>query len=76
MLLTPEQREQISSATHRYLEAFAAFQAASYEFNKACSHFKEVAPPDLRLVVASNRANYLVTTDSEKNFEIEKIEVI
>lgn len=75
-MLNPEQREQISSATQRYLEAFAAFQAASYEFNKACSHFKEVAPAGLRLVVACNRANYLVTTDSERNFEVEKIEVI
>ncbi len=64
----------LSLSLQRYLRAVERFEAASKEFTEACSTIRESLPKPSRFVAAISYQHYLVTSDQEGNFEVERLE--
>ena len=71
-----ETRVSVSLAVGQYLRASDRFNEASKEFTEACKSLRKHLGSESRFVVQVDFASYLVTTDSDGNFDVEKIEVI
>jgi hypothetical protein len=71
-----ETRVNISLALARYLRAVDRFEAATKEFNEACSVLRNQLVEPSRFVTQINFQHYLVTSDQERNFEVEELELI
>lgn len=71
-----EQRKAIAVSLQRYLRAVDRFERASTEFNQACSDLRAQLANPSRFIAQFSNQNYLVTSDSDGNFEIEEIDVI
>lgn len=71
-----EQRVNISLGLQRYLRAVKHFEAASNEFNEACQDIREQLPRQSRFIANLSYQNYLVTSDSNGNFEVEQVDTI
>ena len=71
-----ETRVNVSLAVGRYLRAADRFEAASNEFNEACSGLRNQLVEPSRFVTKIDFKHYLVTSDQERNFEVEKLELI
>jgi hypothetical protein len=72
--LSIQDRITLSLSLQRYLRAVERFEAASKEFNEACSTIRECLPKPSRFVAAISYQHYLVTSDQEGNFEVEQVE--
>ena len=71
-----ETRIAISLAVGRYLRAVERFEAISKEFNEACSSLRDQLDEPRRFVAKIDFKHYLVTSDQERNFEVEELELI
>ena len=71
-----ETRVAISLAVGRYLRAAERFKAASEEFNEACTALRSQLDEPSRFVAKIDYRHYLVTSDQERNFEVEELELI
>jgi hypothetical protein len=71
-----ETRVNVSLAVGRYLRAADRFEAASKEFNEACSGLRNQLVEPIRFVTKIDFKHYLVTSDQERNFEVEELELI
>ena len=71
-----ENRVDTTLAVGRYLRAMARFEAASKEFNDACTTLRNQLSPTSRFITKIDFRHYLVTSDQERNFEVEEIELI
>ncbi len=71
-----EQRKAIAVSLQRYVRAVDRFERASTEFNQACCDLRTQLANPSRFVAQFSYQNYLVTSDSEGNFEIEEIDAI
>jgi hypothetical protein len=71
-----ERRFSLALATRRYLRTMKAFNAASRDFTDACKTLREAMPEDGRFVIEIEYQHYLLTSDSDGNFEVEPIESV
>ena len=71
-----EQCVTISLALQRYLRAVERFEAASKDFNEACQTIRQTLPRECRFVANIMHQHYLVTSDTEGNFEVESVDTI
>ena len=71
-----ETRVNISLALARSLRAVDRFEAATKEFNEACSVLRHQLVEPSRFVTQIDFQHYLVTSDQERNFEVEELELI
>lgn len=71
-----ETRVAISLAVGRYLRAVERFEAASKEFNESCSALRNQLVEPSRFVAKIDFKHFLVTSDQERNFEVEELELI
>jgi hypothetical protein len=71
-----ETRVNISLALRRYLRAVNNFEAATKEFNEACSVLRNRLVEPSRFISQIDFKHYLVTSDKEHNFEVEELELI
>jgi hypothetical protein len=71
-----DQRVTISLALQRYLRAVNNFEAATKEFNEACSVLRNRLVEPSRFLTQIDFQHYLVTSDQEHNFEVEELELI
>ncbi len=71
-----ETRIIVSLAVGRYLRAVDRFEAASKEFNESCSALRNQLVEPSRFITKIDFKHYLVTSDLERNFEVEEIELI
>lgn len=71
-----ETRVNVSLAVGRYLRAVDRFEAATKEFNEACSTLRYQLVGPTRFVTKIDFKLYLVTSDQERNFEVEELELI
>lgn len=71
-----ENRVNTTLAVGRYLRAMARFEAASKEFNEACTSLRSQLAAPSRFITKIDFRHYLVTSDQERNFEVEEIELI
>lgn len=69
-------RVAISLAIGRYLRAVERFEAATVEFNEACSTLRNRLTTPCRFVTRIESKHYLVTSDQDRNFEVEELELI
>lgn len=69
-------RVAISLAIGRYLRAMAKFETATMEFNEACSMLRNRLSKPSRFVARVDSRHYLVTSDEDRNFEVEEIEFV
>ena len=52
------------------------FEAATKEFNEACTSMRNQLPAPSRFITKIDFKHYLVTSDQERNFEVEELELI
>ena len=71
-----ETRVNVSLAVGRYLRAMDRFEAATNEFNEACSALRNQLVEPSRFVAKIDYKHYLVTSDQERNVEVEELELI
>lgn len=71
-----ETRVNRSLAVGRYLRAFARFEAATKEFNEACSALRDQLTEPSRFITKIDFKHYLVTSDKEGNFDVEELDLI
>ncbi len=71
-----ETRVNLSLAVGRYLRAVERFESATKEFNEACSALRNQLVEPSRFVTMIDFKHYLVTSDKERNFEVEELELI
>jgi hypothetical protein len=71
-----ENRVNTTLAVGRYLRAMDRFEAASKEFNEACTSLRNQLTAPCRFMTKIDFRHYLVTSDQERNFEVEEIELI
>ena len=71
-----ETRVNLSRALARYLRAVDRFEAATKEFNESCSVLRNQLVEPSRFVTQIDFQHYLVTSDQERNFEVEELELI
>jgi hypothetical protein len=71
-----EQCVTISLALQRYLRAVERFEAASKDFNESCQAIRQALPRESRFVANIMHQHYLVTSDTEGNFEVESVDTI
>jgi len=69
-----ERRVSISLAVGRYLRIQDRFNEISKEFTGACKSLRKQLGSEQRFVVQVDFRHYLVTSDSDGNFEIEPIQ--
>jgi hypothetical protein len=70
------QRVTLSLALQRYVAAADRFEQASREFNEACSQVRTNMQSPMRFVAHIAYQHYIVTSDGEGNFDVDKIESI
>lgn len=71
-----ETRIAISLSLGRYLRAVDRFEAASREFNESCMALRNQLNEANRFVACVDFKHYLVTSDQDRNFEVEELELI
>ena len=71
-----ENRMSTSLAVGRYLRAMDRFEAATKEFNEACTSLRNQLPAPGRFITKIDFKHYLVTSDQQRNFEVEELELI
>lgn len=71
-----ETRVAVSLAIGRYLRAVDRFEAASQEFNEACSSLRSQLAQPSRFIAKVDFKYVLVTSDQERNFEVEELALI
>ena len=71
-----EQRVTLSLDLQRYLRAVEKFESSSREFNEACQGLRANLMQPRRFIFQVSFRHYLVTSDSEGNFEVEQIESV
>jgi hypothetical protein len=71
-----ENRVNTTLAVGRYLRAMARFEAASKEFNEACTSLRNQLTASSRFITKIDFRHYLVTSDQERNFEVEELELL
>lgn len=71
-----ENRVNTTLAVGRYLRAMTRFEAASKEFNEACTSLRNQLSAPSHFITKIDFRHYLVTSDQERNFEVEEIELI
>ena len=62
--------------SRRDLRAIERFEAASNEFNESCQTIRQALPRESRFVANIMHQHYLVTSDSEGNFEVESVDTV
>lgn len=70
-----ETRVNVSLAVGRYLLAVETFEAATNEFNDACTALRNQLTKPSRFVTKIDFRHFLVTSDQDRNFEVEELEV-
>lgn len=73
-VLDIERRVSLSLAVGRYLRSADRFQEASAEFTGACKALRTHLGNDRRFVVQVDFKHYLITSDKDGNFDVERIE--
>lgn len=73
---TIEERVSISLAVGRYLQMHDRFQTASSEYSGACKNLRERLGASQRYIVQVDHKHYLVTSDKDGNFEVDRVEAI
>lgn len=68
-----ERRVAISLAVGRYVRSEETFNDASRDFTAACRSLRKQLGRDQRFVVQVDFQHYLVTSDRDGNFNVEKI---
>jgi len=68
------ERINIAVAVGGYLRAVDRFEMASQSMNKACSELRLLINGRSRFVVQAEHRHFLVTSDSDGNFDVEQIE--
>ncbi len=71
-----ETRLQISVAVDCYIRNEQLYNDARERFDESCSQLRNAISPNMRLVLRRDWKNYLLTTDTAGDFEIEEIESI
>ncbi len=71
-----EQRVALSLVIQRHLRATEQFEQALREFNESCQAVRKALPAETRVVANINHHHYLVTSDKEGNFNIEKMDTL
>jgi hypothetical protein len=71
-----EKRVNISLAVGRYVGAAQRFENACKEFNESCQDLRVHFDEQTRLIVKHSYEYYLVTSDKDGNFEVEKVDAI
>lgn len=71
-----EKRVAISLALQRYLLAVERFEAATTEFHESCQSIRKTLPCESRFVAIISHQHFLVTSDSEGNFEVEQVDTL
>jgi len=71
-----ENRVNTSLAVGRYLRAMDRFETATKEFNEACTSLRNHLPAPSRFITKIDFKHYLVTSDQERNFEVEELDLI
>lgn len=69
-------RVAISLAVGRYLRAVDRFESATKEFNEACDGLRAQLTEPSRFVTQVDFKHFLVTSDQERNFEVEQLELV
>ena len=69
-----ERRVAISLAVGRYLRSADRFNEASKELTGACKSLRQQLGTEQRFVVQIYFKHYLVTSDRDGNFDVEKVE--
>ena len=67
-------RVDISITFGSYVYAEREFNRASKRFTEACKELRQKLPPGRRFVIRHDSTHYLVESDNDANFDIEKIE--
>jgi hypothetical protein len=71
-----DQRVALSLSLQRYLRASAEFETASQAFTDASNSLRNDLPRDGRFVAQFSFRHYLVTSDRDGNFDVERIETL
>ena len=74
--MTIEDRVELTVAVGSYLRTSERFNEASKDFTEACKSLRQRLGEKQKFVVQINYKNYLVTSDSSGNFDVELIESI
>jgi hypothetical protein len=69
-----EQRVALQIAVQRHLRAVEKFETANEELMQASQAVRDSVPFNARLVANVNHKLYMLTSDEQKNFNIEPIE--
>ena len=67
-------RVDISITFSSYVYAEREFNRTSKRFTEACKELRQKLPRGRRFVIRHDSTHYLVESDSDGNFDIEKIE--
>ncbi len=70
------ERINIAVAVGDYLRAVDRFETASTVLNRACSELRSQINGRTRFVVQAEHRQFLVTSDSDGNFDVEQIELL
>ena len=71
-----EKRVQISLSVGRYLRDSERFNEASKAYSDSCKNMRKAVGSNARIVVQINHAYYLLTSDSEGNFDVSPIDCL
>lgn len=63
----------LSTAVLRYLRAVESFEAVSNEFDEACSTLRDRLEKPSRFLIKVDYKYYLVTSDQDRNIEVEQL---
>jgi hypothetical protein len=69
-----EQRVALQIAVQRHLRAAEVFESANDELMQAAKAVRDSVPADAKIVANVNHKMYMLTSDGQKNFNIEPIE--
>ncbi len=75
-ILDVKDRVALSVAISRYVSARDAFEKASKEFSEACNLLRQNLIEPRRFVAQFGFKHYLVTSDSQGNFDVELIDFL
>lgn len=71
-----ENRVNTTLAVKRYFRSMDRFEAASKEFNEACESLRNQLPAPSRFITKIDSKHYLVSSDQQRNSEVEELELI
>lgn len=71
-----ETRVAISIAIGRYQRASDRLESASHEFTEACNGLRTHLVKPSRFICMVDFKYFLVTSDHERNFEVEELEMV